>query len=400
MTAPARPSGIELADIFHEFGPSYRAQHRLRLQHLKVMNAIEKCRTAALGGHIDKCDTCDYEQMSYNSCRNRHCPKCGWSAKEKWVSARLKELTYFHVVFTIPQELNALTLVNQDVLYRILFRAGSETLGDLGRDPKHLGGQIGCIVVLHTWGQNLMDHPHLHCLVPGGGLSPDGERWLFPKKMNTNKAFFIHVNVLSDLFKKKFLAYLKHAYQQGQLKFVGKTELLGEESKFCTLINKLCKKGWVVYCKSPFSGPKKVVEYLARYTHRVAISNYRLLKLERDEVTFKWWDYRDGKAKLMTLQAFEFIRRFLLHILPTNFYRIRYYGILSSCNRKTKLLQCQKLLWTTDGPALEEVQVLSLADFKDIEPPRCPKCETGHLLQIPMMPPQHSPSPRLEPAPT
>jgi len=395
-TNGTRSSGIEVASIFREFGPAYRDHHRLRLQHLKVMTAIEKCRTSALGGHVDKCDTCDYEQPSYNSCGNRHCPKCGWSATEEWVAARMNELlpvTYFHVVFTIPHELNALALVNQKVIYGILFRAGSETLLDLGHDPRHLGGDLGLIAVLHTWGQNLMDHPHLHCLVPGGGLSPDCKEWLLPKnlsrdfgKMTKNKAFFIHVNVLSDLFKKKFLAYLKEAYQDEKLKFVGKIESLGEESKFKDLVNKLYEKGWIVYCKSPFSGPKKVLEYLARYTHRVAISNRRLIKLEGNQVTFKWWDYRDGKEKLMTLAAFEFIRRFLLHVLPKNFYRIRYYGILSSRSRKTKLLKCQELLGVeqlTDSDD-EESSIVAEESTSEVDDQLklCPKCQKGHLVRF------------------
>lgn len=384
-----RSSDVGVGEIFRTFGAAYRAKYNLPTQHRKVMSAIEKCRTSALGGHLDKCNTCGYERPSYNSCGNRHCPQCGALAKEAWVQARLDELllaTYFHVVFTIPHQLNYLALINQKVIYDILFRAAAETLLVLGADPKHVGGQIGFIAVLHTWGQTMIDHPHLHCLVPGGGLSPDGRTWLLPKKMTKNKAFFVHVNILSDLFKKKFLAYLKHAYQEGQLKFVGKIESLGEESSFRALINKLYKKGWVVYCKSPFSGPKKVVEYLARYTHRVAISNYRIVKVEGDEVTFKWRDYRDGhKEKLMTLGALEFIRRFMLHVLPKRYYRIRYYGIFSSRNRKTKLVKCQQLLGSPDTKTTEAAESLEwegvLAEILGYEPKRCPQCKEGYLIR-------------------
>lgn len=394
MTLPSRSRGLEVADILRTFGAAYQSRHRLPLQQRKVMNAIVKCRTAALGGHLDKCDTCDYEQPSHNSCRNRHCPKCGWAAKQAWVRARMKELlpvTYFHVVFTLPHELNALALENQEVIYGMLFRAAAETLLVLGHDPKHLGGQLGFIAMLHTWGQNLMDHPHLHCLVPGGGLSDDGQAWLSPKKMNSNKAFFIHVQVLSALFKKKFLAYLKEAYQRGQLKFVGKIAALGEQRNFQALLNTLYGKGWIVYCKAPFSGPEKVLEYLARYTHRVAISNHRLLKLEQDQVTFKWRDYRDGKEKQMTLHAHEFIRRFLLHVLPRNFYRIRYYGILSSRQRKTKLARCQELLQAEQVQLSEEPSSSGneAVEILPDEARRCPKCQKGHLIrhEIPRLSP-------------
>ena len=337
MEGCERSTGVEVGDIFREFGPAYRAAHKLPLHISKAMSAIEYCRTAALGGHIDECDACGYQRISYNSCRNRHCPKCQSLAKEKWLMARQKELLpvpYFHLVFTMPDRLNALALENPKVFYKLLFKAASETLLQLGKDPKHLGAQIGLIGILHTWGQNLMDHPHLHCIVPGGGLSPDGKKWISPKKA-TKKAFFIHVNVISDLFKKKFLAYLKEAYRERTLTFVGKTEPLATQKAFKELLHKLYATQWVTYCKEPFGGPQQAFEYLGRYTHRVALSNDRIVNVQEGKVTFRWRDYQDNnQIKTMTLDAAEFIRRFLLHILPHRFYKIRYYGLLSSRNKK------------------------------------------------------------------
>ena len=343
-----RSDRIEVGDIFRQFGSAYREIRRLPLHQLKAMSAIEKCRTAALGGHIDICEKCGYERISYNSCRNRHCPKCQSLVRERWVLARQQELlpiSYFHVVFTLPDELNRLCLVNQKVMYDLLFRAGSETILDLGKDARHIGGKVGLIAVLHTWGQNLMDHPHLHCIVTGGGLSNDGTTWMTPKKTTPKKDFFIHVNIISDLFKKKFLVYLKQAYQSGKLKFVGEIEALADNNKFQELIDKLYDKKWNSYCKKPFSGPEKVLNYLGRYTHRVAISNNRIVTLEAGNVTFKWRDYRDSnKNKLMTVDVFEFMRRFLLHILPKGYFKIRYYGLLARRNRRTDLELCQRLL--------------------------------------------------------
>ena len=262
-----RSDAIEVGDIFRQFGAAYQQEHKLPLQQLKAITAIEKCRTQALGGHIDVCDECGYERISYNSCRNRHCPKCQSLARERWVLARQQDLLpicYFHVVFTLPDELNRLCLVNQKVMYNLLFRAGSETILDLGKDAKHIGGKVGLISVLHTWGQNLMDHPHLHCIVTGGGLSNDGTRWMTPKKTTPKKDFFIHVNIISDLFKKKFLAYLKQAYRAGKLQFVGETAYLARGNNFQQLIDKLYHKKWNSYCKKPFGGPERVLKYLGR----------------------------------------------------------------------------------------------------------------------------------------
>jgi predicted Zn-ribbon and HTH transcriptional regulator len=384
---------IEVADIFRQFGAAYRRRRRLPLSQLKAMSAIERCRTAALGGHVDQCDNCGYERISYNSCRNRHCPKCQFLTKEKWLMKRQQDLlpiSYFHVVFTIPDELNPLALVNQQVIYQILFQAASETLMDLGNDPRHIGGQIGVIAVLHTWGQNLMDHPHLHCIVTGGGLTKDGQQWVYPNKMTPNKDFFIHVNIIADLFKKKLLAYVKQYYRKGQLKFVGKVEYLTDEAEFKQLLNKLYATKWVTYCKKPFGGVEQVLRYLGCYTHRVAISNHRIVKLEDGKVTFKWRDYRDSnETKLMTLEALEFIRRFLLHILPDRFYKIRYYGILSNRNHQTKLELCKKLLeaamnWAEqlNGSLCWEQLLLELTG---IDVRQCPQCQQGRMIRKQVM---------------
>jgi len=390
-----RTKSLEVADIFRAYGELYRAAYDPPLLHLKVLSAIARCRTEALGGHLDECDTCGYQHPSYNSCRNRNCPKCGALARARWLAARVDELLpvrYFHVVLTLPDELNPLALVNPKVIYPILFRAGSETLLALGKDPKHLGGEIGVLAVLHTWGQNLLEHPHLHCIVTGGGLSEDGRQWVLPKKAlkkkGKRKKFFIHVNVISDLFKKKFLAYLQEAYNNGELKFVGKTAVLASPEVFKKLKAELYVKKWVTYCKTPFGGPEQVLKYLARYTHRVAISNHRLLKVEDGKVYFKWRDYRDGKDKVMQVTALEFIRRFLLHVLPKRFYKIRYYGLLSSRHRQTKLARCQEIFGVTRQP--EATPPKSWEDFmfeltgKDAR--LCPKCEKGHLVTKEIIP--------------
>jgi len=295
---------------------------------------------------------------------------------------------------TGPDDLNPMALVNQRVIYRILFRAGSETLLELGRDPKHLGGEIGVLATLHTWGQNMLDHPHLHCIVTGGGLSEDGQRWVLPKKAKKKngkrKKFFIHVNVISDLFKKKFLAYLQRAYDRGELKFVGKTAALESPDAFKKLKAELYAKKWVTYCKAPFGGPEQVLGYLACYTHRVAISNHRLIKIEDGKVFFKWRDYRDGKTKVMRLEPFEFIRRFLLHVLPSNFYKIRYYGIWSNCNRKTKLKRCQEILGVATAQEPSSTPSMTWEDFllelTGVDPRLCPKCGKGRMVTKEILP--------------
>ncbi|MCC5910974.1 MAG: IS91 family transposase [Clostridiaceae bacterium] len=333
---------IEVQDIFNQHGEAYRKKHPLPHHLLKTMSAIETCRTSKLGGHVDKCDSCGHLKISYNSCRNRHCPKCQTLAKERWLHNRKKDLLpigYFHIVFTIPEELNFIALLNQKEMYSILFKAASETLLELGKDAKYLGAEIGFMSILHTWGQNLMNHPHLHCIVPGGGMSLDGKRWI-----NSKKDFFIPVKVLSRKFRGKFLYYFKKAYYTKQLKFTGDVELLKEKTHFKSFIDKQYKKEWIVYCKAPFKNAAYVLEYLGRYTHRVAISNNRIVKMENGNVTFRYRDYRDdNRKKLMTITAEEFIRRFLMHVLPSKFVKIRHYGILSNRNRNLKLKRCKVL---------------------------------------------------------
>jgi len=333
---------IEIQDIFNQFGDEYRRNHKLPLHILKTMIAIESCRTAELGGHVDECNECGHVRISYNSCRNRHCPKCQTLAKERWLEKRKEDLLpvgYFHIVFTIPQELNYITLTNQKEMYSILFNSVSETLLELSRDKKYLGAEIGFMSILHTFGQNLMNHPHIHCIVPSGGLTFDGTRWI-----NSKNDFFIPVKVLSRKFRGKFLFSLKKAYHNNELKYTTGIHELTEKHIFQSFIDKLYKKEWVVYCKPPFGSAEHVLEYLGRYSHRVAISNHRIVNLENGYVTFKWKDYRDhNKEKFMTLTVDEFIRRFFMHVLPRKFVKIRHYGILSNRNRSTKLQRCKEL---------------------------------------------------------
>lgn len=367
----------EVADIFREYGKSYREEVKLPAYMSKAMSAISKCRTSALGGHTQECDECGNIDISYNSCRNRHCPKCQASARDKWVEKMKRNLLpigYFHVVLTLPHELNDIVLRNKKIMYGILFKAGSETLLELGRDKRHLGAQIGFIALLHTWGQNLMAHNHLHCIVPGGGLSIDGEKWVETKRQD----FFIHVSVVSDLFKKKFMYYLLKAYKENKLKFIGSIEKLKDEKEFRKLKRELYEKRWNVYCKPPFGGPEHVLEYIGRYTHRVAISNSRIIKVANGAVTFKWRDYSDqNKNKVMTVNAHEFIRRFLLHILPDRFVKIRHYGILGNKNVGTKLEKCKKLLSSRNKKvnAVKKVDLIKDMNFESEY--ICPCCGIG-----------------------
>jgi hypothetical protein len=358
------------------------------------MRAIEICRTAELGGHVDVCDTCGAIRISYNSCRNRHCPKCQFLRKEQWLEARKQDLLpvqYFHVVFTIPDELNPLALRNQRVIYDILFKSVSETLTELGKDPKHLGAQIGFISILHTWGQNLMDHPHIHCIVTGGGLSLNGKRWL-----SCRKKFFLPVRVLSRLFRGKFLSYLKKGYDSEELIFPGNIGHLQNSELFKEFLRGLYSHEWVVYCKPPFKGPENVLKYLGRYTHRVAIGNHRIVRMEDAKVSFLWRDYADGnKNKVMALDVFEFIRRFLLHVLPERFVKIRYYGLLGNRNRKGMLHQCSKLLGvivSKIGPISETWQEFLLR-VCGIDLMKCPFCEKGRMFRRGIVLPERCNSP-------
>ena len=391
-------SSPEVADIFRAFGESYRQVHgeEMPLRHFRAMRAIEICRTAALGGHTDACDHCGAVRISYNSCRNRHCPKCQFLAKERWIEDRKQDLLpvpYFHVVFTLPEELRPLALRNQKVVYDLLFQSASQTLRELSRDPQHLGAQIGFTAVLHTWSQTLMDHPHLHCVVTGGGLSLDGQEWIAGRK-----DFFIPVRVLSRLFRGKFLDCLKKAYQDGKLKFPGVLAPVGGSASFNVYLSGLYQQEWNVYCKPPFSSPEEVVDYLGRYTHRVAISNDRILSLEGDQVSFRYRDYADGgKIKTMSLHAFEFIRRFLLHILPEGFVKIRHYGILSNRNKATRLRRCRQLLGVSIHNEQEKEPKTTWEDLlyrlTGVDPRICPHCGIGRMVLKEVLQPQTDRSP-------
>jgi len=379
-------AAFEVADIFRKYGAAYRAEHSLPLAELRVMRAIEVCRTATLGGHIEKCSHCDYKCQAYNSCRNRHCPKCQTMARIKWLESRKEELLpveYFHVVFTLPERIAEIAFYNKEQVYNILFRAASETLLTIAADPQHLGAQIGFFGVLHTWGQNLQHHPHVHFVVPGGGISPDGEGW-----KSCLPGFFLPVKVLSRLFRRLFLEQLEKAFEQNKLCFPGSLEALKTASAFaaCLAFQATCE--WVVYAKPPFGGAQKALEYLGRYTHRVAISNQRLQSIENGEVTFQWKDYRNHdkqKSKTMTLASGEFIRRFLIHTLPQGFPRIRHFGLLANRHRKAKLALCRQLL---SNPILELLPDTTREHQTQIEKviPPCPKCGIGMMIRIGFLP--------------
>ena len=368
---------LEVADIFRRFGAQWRATNKVHisLAQRRVMTAIEICRTSALGGHVERCQDCAHTRIAYNSCRNRHCPKCQWRAAEAWLEARKAELLpvpYFHVVFTLPAPLRAIAYQNKAKVYGLLFTAAAETLSTIARDPKHLGADIGVTAVLHTWGQNLDHHPHVHCIVPGGGISPDGTRWV-----RSRPKFLVHVRVLSELFRRLFLEGLSRLYADGELQFFGNLAPLSNPREFDAYLAPLRFADWVVYAKRPFAGPKQVLSYLARYTHRVAISNRRLLEIGDDHVSFRWKDYReDGKArmKVMRLAPAEFMRRFLMHVLPDGFHRIRHYGLFANGHRAAKLELCRKLLnVTTSEP--DEGDTADQHDDTDCkEPPPCPCC--------------------------
>ena len=338
-------AGLEVADIFRRHGERYRQTHDTHLGRVerRVMSAVETCRTARLGGHVQQCQDCAALRIAYNSCRNRHCPKCQGQASRDWLAARQADLLpvgYFHVVFTLPQQIAAIAFQNKSTVYTILFRAVAETLRKLAADPRHLGAEIGFIAVLHSWGQNLHYHPHIHCIVPGGGLSADQSRWVACRA-----SFFLPVRVLSRLFRRLFLEELKQAYDLGQLRFFGDIAGLADPAALNHIVKETRRVDWVVYAKPPFAGPQQVLAYLGRYTHRIAISNSRLVSIDGDRVTFRWKDYRTGgRQKVMTLDAHEFIRRFLLHTVPDGFHRIRHYGLLANGHRQLKLDLCRSLL--------------------------------------------------------
>ncbi len=384
----SRPT-LEVADFFRAYGDSFLERYgdTLSAEQRRALRDIASCRTAALGGHIEQCDRCGYLQIAYNSCRNRHCPKCQATQAAEWLQARQAELLpveYFHVVFTLPAALNPIALQNPRVVYGILFQAASETLRQLAADPKHLGADIGFLAVLHTWGQNLHHHPHLHCVVPGGGPSPDGSRWV-----PCRPRFFLPVRVLGRLFRGKFLALLKAAFDAGKLSFHGKLAELAEPTEFRRILADTANTEWVVYAKPPFGGPEQVLKYLARYTHRAAISNHRLIALEGDQVEFLWKDYaHGGKQKTMKLHAVEFIRRFLMHVLPAGFVRIRHYGFLANRVCREKLELCRSLLAAiTPTVAVEPVPEPEQAAETRTEPHICPACGEGRMVIIETLPP-------------
>ena len=375
-----KPHQLELADIFCAHQEDFLARWNpvLSREQRRALRDIRDCRTAALGGHLHQCDQCGHRVILYNSCRNRHCPKCQATARARWLAQRETELLpvpYFHVVFTLPQELAHLALQNPKQIYTILFRAASQTLLEIAADPKHLGASIGFLAVLHTWGQNLHLHPHLHCVVPGGGISPDGSRWIACRK-----SFFLPVRVLSRMFRKKFLRYLRNAFRQGGLHFSGALQSLADPPAFQLLCQKAAAIEWVVHAKPPFGGPQRVLKYLARYTHRVAISNHRLRSLENGRVSFDWKDYRDhSRTKIMTLEAVEFIRRFLLHVLPAGLVRIRQFGFLANRVRQQKLAQCRALL------AAPPIHPDGRPPARLEDPQRCPLCKLGWMIVIELL---------------
>jgi hypothetical protein len=369
-----RPT-LEVADVFRRHGPAWRAANEghLSLPQRRVMTAIEICRTAALGGHVERCEDCAHTRIAYNSCRNRHCPKCQWRAAQAWLEAREAELLpvpYFHVVFTLPAAIGAIAYQNKTKVYGLLFTAAAETLTTIAADPKHLGATIGLTAVLHTWGQSLDHHPHVHCIVPGGGISADGTRWV-----RSRSTFFLPVRVLSRLFRRLFVEGLEALHAAGELQFFTDLAGLKDADAFSTYLAPLRKSEWVVHAKRPFAGPSQVLSYLARYTHRVAIANSRLLSLSDGKVCFGWKDYReDGKRKLMTLEAGEFIRRFLLHVLPNGFHRIRHYGLFANGHRDDKLALCRKLLEVPSTPTDRDRGDVKDEGALDKDPPPCPCC--------------------------
>ncbi len=346
---------LEVADLIRTAGDAFieRSRQWISWKHIKVLLAILRCRTAALGGHLDQCTRCGHRAISYNSCRNRHCPKCQTNARDRWLEARRRELLptpYVHVVFTLPRELAPLALQNKKVVYDLLFRSSAETLLEVACDPRHLGAEIGFFSVLHTWNQKLQLHPHVHCVVPAGGLSPDHAHWI-----KTRYAFFLPVNVLSRVFRGKFVAALKRAFRDGQLGFYGDLTPLAQPKTFSSWLRPLFRKDWVVYAKRPFGGPQHVLHYLGRYTHRVAISNHRLVSLADEKVTFLWRDSaHNNEKKLMTLALDEFLRRFLLHVLPKGFVRIRHFGFLANRRRAAFLPLCFPLLGSAPPPQTEQ----------------------------------------------
>ena len=371
---------LEVAEVFREFIPDFLQRYgdMISPDQRRVLWNVARCRTAELGGHIEECDRCGHRRHAYNSCRNRHCPKCQAATRAQWLedrSAELLPVEYYHVVFTLPHELGPLALQNQRRIYGMLFQAAAESLLTIAADPRHLGAKIGFLSVLHTWGQNLHLHPHVHCVVPGGGLSPDQSQWIACRP-----GFFLPVRVLGRLFRAKFLCFLRGAYDRRQIFFHGQQQHLEEPARFRQLVETLKEKNWVVYAKPPFGGPEVVLKYLARYTHRVAISNYRLMAIENGKVHFYWKDYTDGsRQKTMALEGVEFIRRFLLHVVPSGFMRIRHFGFLAHGHRAEKLELCRVLLNVEQTPDTEPaIDQHTTEEAVDL----CPACKEGRMVII------------------
>jgi hypothetical protein len=381
MDASTTVSTIGVGDIIRKYGQQFRQQCNMSPVQQKTFFAIKNCRTSAMGGHADRCDQCGHMRFFYNSCRNRHCPLCQGLKRTKWVdklACDLLPVRYFHIVFTIPSEINPLALVNQEIVYDILFKAASEAVLALAKDPKYLNSATGIVAILHSWGQNLMYHPHLHTMVPAGGWNDQEQKW-HPSR---NK-FFIPVRVVSALFRGKFLFYLKQAYSDNRFTFTGKISQLKGKKNFNQLMTELYRKKWVIYTKKSFKNSSHIINYLGRYSHRVAIANSRIRGIEDDQVTFSMKDYRDGKKKIVHLQAIEFIRRFLLHVLPKGFCKIRYYGLFATCNRNRVLSRCRialgepKIISKFTG--LNWQQLFQMITGKDID--LCPVCHTGRMIQ-------------------
>ena len=382
-----RPT-LEVADIVRAHSDEFRRAHAESLSagQKRVLRNIELCRTAALGGHLEQCDRCGHERNAYNSCGDRHCPKCQSLARADWLEKRqgeLLECEYFHVVFTLPEPLAALALQNKREMYGLLFRATAESLQSIAADPQHLGAQIGFFCILHSWGQTLTHHPHLHCVVPGGGISLGGSRWVACRP-----GFFLPVRVLSRRFRNLYLRYLQEIYAAGKLRFYGALQSLSDPKSFAQYLAPLHSTEWVVYAKPPFGGPDRVLDYLGRYTHRVAISNNRLKELQDGQVSFAYKDYKhEQRQKVMTLSADEFLRRFLMHVLPNGFQRIRHYGLLGNRHRAENLARCRKLLaMPVPTPPPPRDYRERWQQITGHDPLQCPKCKTGKMVRIAVLP--------------
>jgi hypothetical protein len=397
VSATTRPAH-EIADVIrlygHDFGQTWGS--RLSAAQKLVLRALVRCRTAALGGHLERCDntTCGHQRPAYNSCRNRHCPKCGGQAQARWVQARLERLLpvpYFHVVFTLPQVLAELALQNQRLVYHRFFRAAAGALRSVADNPRRLGTRIGFFAVLHTWGQTLVHHPHLHCVVPGGGVSPNGKSWIPARRLRSGGRFFLPLPVLGARFRRLFLEALIELFREGRLQFHGALQGLGEPRAFRRCLRDLAVRDWVVHAQAPMAAPAQVVEYLGRYTHRVAISNHRLLALDAGAVSFSWKDYRqDGRVKTLRLEATEFLRRFLLHVLPRGFVRIRYFGFFANCRGESGMEQARRLLQVTPAQQLLPVPPARPQTLRGrllpAGPALCPVCRRGHMVRVQLLP--------------